>query len=392
MRINRSKKESEKRGTRDEHRLIESAIVFGAASHPIRLGVLKIVSEGPRTFTEIAHSLGMDASTEPGLLNYHLRKLLNAGLVNREGHTYELTDLGKILLSVARNLTERKQEEEMVGMKIEETKTKHVPGIKEFFRQEYGASEEWLGNIDRTYPMLINGRKLESEDSHILSLVALSGKRVVGFICGRIVKVDSQRISMSDLEVDDKTRQNFLKFLKDLTPDLTKVPEMSQENRDQLRETLVSRITEIEGLTPEELNMEVEKWKDRDKEAWIDVLWSIEHNEHFVKKRIISTFIEKAKEQGAVMVQTFLRNPNDAEIVRGLGFGKLDGEFHASFIGPEKLLQKSGIIYQIRLGKSMTFWEFAEGFTRSRTKITESFGDLVLTLDFSGLESPEKGS
>ncbi len=331
----------------------------------------------------------MDAATEPGLLNFHLRKLLNVGLVNREGHIYELTDLGRKLVSVARDLTERKQEEEMVGMKIEETTTKHVPGIREFFRQEYGASEEWLGNIDRTYPMLISGRKLESEESHILSLVALSGRRVVGFICGRIVKVDSPRISMSDLEVDDKARQDILKFLKGLTPDITKIPDMSQEDRDKMRETLVSRMTEIEGLSPEDI---AEKWKDRDKEAWIDVLWSVEHNERFVKKRMISTFIEKSKEQGAVMIQTFLRNPDDVEIVRGLGFGKLDGEFHASFIGPEELLQKNGIIYQIRLGKSMAFWEFAEGFTRSRTKITDTFGDLVFTLDFSGLESPEKPS
>ncbi len=43
MRTTRSRKKSEKRGTKRMKRLSESAIVFGAASHPYRLGVLEKV-------------------------------------------------------------------------------------------------------------------------------------------------------------------------------------------------------------------------------------------------------------------------------------------------------------------------------------------------------------
>ncbi len=381
----RSMKQSEKRCNRDMHRLAESAMVFGAASHPYRLGVLEIVSKGERTFTEIAHGLGLDVINEPGLLNFHLRKLLDADLVGREGHTYVLTDLGGIILSLARDLTERKQEEKMVGMKIEKATAKHIPGIREFFREEYGASEEWLGNIERTYPMLISGRKLGSEDGHILSLVALSEERVLGFVCGRIVRADSPRISLGSLEEDE----DFLQFLKGWYPDTERLPKMSQEEKSRLRETLVSKIAETKGLSREDL-AEAEGWRERAKEAWIDVLWSVEHNERFVKKRMLSRFMEKAKEQGALTVQTFLRNPDDAQIVRGLGFGKMDGEFHASFIGPGDLLRKWGATYHRRLGKSMAFWDFGEGVPHSSMKITDVFDDLGFTLDFSGLENTEK--
>jgi len=382
----RSKPSSKENGVKSNHQFKESTKIFRAASHPYRLSILETVSEETKTFTEIAHDLGIDAATEPGLINFHIRKLLDSDLVERKGHAYELTDLGGYILSFARGLKEKKLEEEMVGMKIEETTTNHVPAIREFFKKEYGASEEWLGNIDRTYPMLISGNKMESEESQILSLVALSGERVVGFICGRITEVDVPRVSMSDLEVDEKSRRDFLKYLEDSKLDLARIPEMSQEERTKLQEKILSRIWEIKGIGPEELDKEAKKWKDQDSEAWIDVLWSIEHNGRFVKKRLVSEFIEKAKEQKALLVQAFLRNPEDTEIVQDLGFGKLDGEFHASFIGPQELFQRKGVIYQVRLGKSMAVWEFAEDSTRSRTKITDVFGDLAISLDFSGLD------
>ncbi len=71
-----------------------------AAASPIRYRVLLALSQGPATWTQLAHLV---FNSEPfdvgGKLGYHVRELLKAGLIaQRPDGRYELTALGHAVL------------------------------------------------------------------------------------------------------------------------------------------------------------------------------------------------------------------------------------------------------------------------------------------------------
>lgn len=60
----------------------------------LRLRIVRCLSGGPSTFTQIAHYLGLDPFSQCGLLEYHLTQLKQAKVVVRTSTDYRLTDLG----------------------------------------------------------------------------------------------------------------------------------------------------------------------------------------------------------------------------------------------------------------------------------------------------------
>jgi len=86
-----------------------SAGIFDAASAPVRLQILRLLStKGPLQYTEIMFQLKLDPVRDAGKFVYHLRSLTDAGLVTLEKKTkrYEITELGLMIVSFARDMDE----------------------------------------------------------------------------------------------------------------------------------------------------------------------------------------------------------------------------------------------------------------------------------------------
>ena len=74
--------------------------IFEAISHPIRIKILKLLSEKPRTFSELKRKLGIKSS---GKLDYHIKKLDKLITVDNDGR-YTLTSLGYAALQTVNNV------------------------------------------------------------------------------------------------------------------------------------------------------------------------------------------------------------------------------------------------------------------------------------------------
>ena len=69
---------------------MRSEDVFEAISHPLRIKILKLLAERPRSFSELKRELGIKSS---GKLDFHLKKLGSLIALNSEGK-YTLTSEG----------------------------------------------------------------------------------------------------------------------------------------------------------------------------------------------------------------------------------------------------------------------------------------------------------
>ncbi|NWF96968.1 MAG: hypothetical protein HXY34_12575 [Candidatus Thorarchaeota archaeon] len=55
----------------------------------------QVSDKGCATYTEIMQILGLDPSLMSGTFNYHLKELIDAGLIERTNGTYRITELGE---------------------------------------------------------------------------------------------------------------------------------------------------------------------------------------------------------------------------------------------------------------------------------------------------------
>ncbi len=85
-------------------------MIFSVMASPNRIDILRILnSKGPLTYSELKSLAGFKSKKESGKFAYHLRKLLHQSLVslNRSERRYTITNLGKLVLSLARQIEER---------------------------------------------------------------------------------------------------------------------------------------------------------------------------------------------------------------------------------------------------------------------------------------------
>lgn len=95
--------------------ILESAskrvrMIFSVMASPNRIDILRILnSKGPLTYSELKSLAGFKSKKESGKFAYHLRKLLRQSLValNKGERRYTITNLGKLVLSLARQIEER---------------------------------------------------------------------------------------------------------------------------------------------------------------------------------------------------------------------------------------------------------------------------------------------
>jgi len=85
-------------------------MIFSVMASPNRIDILRILnSKGPLTYSELKSLAGFKSKKECGKFAYHLRKLLRQSLValNKSERRYTITNLGKLVLSLARQIEER---------------------------------------------------------------------------------------------------------------------------------------------------------------------------------------------------------------------------------------------------------------------------------------------
>jgi len=78
----------------------ETHATLEALANPIRRQVLSRLVEGPTTFGEAMRAAGIDDSPK---LSFHLRKLVDAGLIRHEGESYRLTVRGQAAARLLRD-------------------------------------------------------------------------------------------------------------------------------------------------------------------------------------------------------------------------------------------------------------------------------------------------
>ena len=85
-------------------------MIFSVMASPNRIDILRILnSKGPLTYSELKSLAGFKSKKESGKFAYHLRKLLRQSLValNKSERRYTITNLVKLVLSLARQIEER---------------------------------------------------------------------------------------------------------------------------------------------------------------------------------------------------------------------------------------------------------------------------------------------
>jgi len=102
--------ESPKRGGILQSTSKRVRMIFSVMASPNRIDILRILnSKGPLTYSELKSLAGFKSKKESGKFAYHLRKLLRQSLValNKSERRYTITNLGKLVLSLARQIEER---------------------------------------------------------------------------------------------------------------------------------------------------------------------------------------------------------------------------------------------------------------------------------------------
>jgi CheY-like chemotaxis protein len=78
----------------------ETHATLEALANPIRRDVLQRLLEGPAAFSEVMRAAGLDDSPK---MSFHLRKLVDAGLLRHEGEAYRLTPRGEAAVALLRD-------------------------------------------------------------------------------------------------------------------------------------------------------------------------------------------------------------------------------------------------------------------------------------------------
>jgi len=76
---------------------------LGALANPLRRHILRRLSEGPTSFTEVMRAAGIDDSPK---LSFHLRTLQEEGLISHSSESYHLTPTGKEAVRVLHEVDE----------------------------------------------------------------------------------------------------------------------------------------------------------------------------------------------------------------------------------------------------------------------------------------------
>lgn len=151
-----------------------SSKYFEILSHPIRYAILVFIDVGTRNYSEIMEGIDFDTEIRSNKLNFHLRKMLDEGILVKQEKSYAASEQGLKLLSLMYQfekvgLTESKPDENdyaTTDITKNEKDNEEIKNEKEFIIQK----------LDGLPPLVyvfeyFEGKNYEyMEESHFLSL------------------------------------------------------------------------------------------------------------------------------------------------------------------------------------------------------------------------------
>jgi len=161
-------------------------------SNPIRRQVIGFLSEkGSLTFTELMESCGLDIFNQCGLMDYHLKVLLESKVL-KKGETYELTEFGKRIaefLDTVQNMKvgeKRMTETEYIpNIRIERFQKEHVEAAVSMWMRIFGLDSKYIKKGIEHFQHLVFGV------GSSVCFVAIVEDKIAGFLEGEQVKLGS---------------------------------------------------------------------------------------------------------------------------------------------------------------------------------------------------------
>ena len=80
-------------------------LIFNLLKHPLRRGIIKLLSESPQPYSSILKQLNI---SESSILNYHLREMDELLIKKENNAKYALTEIGEICLQLILRVKEEK--------------------------------------------------------------------------------------------------------------------------------------------------------------------------------------------------------------------------------------------------------------------------------------------
>ncbi len=153
-----------------------SSKYFEVLAHPIRLAILVNLDITAKNYSEIMEGLSSDVEIRSNKLNFHLKKMLDGGILVKKGKLYAVSDLGLKLLSLLFQFEKMDAIPKSSGKKI---KIKDSENIESEPIEKFSVKEENLPKINKIedIPPLISvfeyfeGRNYEyMEEKYVLAL------------------------------------------------------------------------------------------------------------------------------------------------------------------------------------------------------------------------------
>jgi len=245
------------------------SLLLGALSHPIRLRVLEIIEERGRcTFTELMKACNLNLESQCGVLDYHLKRLMTAGLLSYdERGGYKLTESGvKVIKALKDSLLNDLtfgidiDEGDIIVEELKEDNLKVVEAeIKRIFSEKVPRRlfELELSNLKK----LVSENKVRvrervvsgvierhgtgefkcSSEEELLTFVVFYKNKLIGIICGLVYETKFSVIK--SLNYDRYSILGPTEFFK--VYDIMSFWLSNKYNRAKVLNAIISKISEL---------------------------------------------------------------------------------------------------------------------------------------------------
>jgi DNA-binding HxlR family transcriptional regulator len=163
------------------------APVLGLLANPTRIGILRCLHAGPAGFTELMDHCALDMYSQCGLLNHHIKRLMDSGLIARHDHGYSLTPKGSThfrfyteILEASARILSGSEEDGVVnpeGIVVEKFIKDNLESLVDFWMKKYHIDLANRERIEQTLGEAVNRRGR-------VHFLARDNKQIIGYTAG----------------------------------------------------------------------------------------------------------------------------------------------------------------------------------------------------------------
>jgi len=174
----------------------EIALIFKALSHPARLTIAKTIRKRKHaSFTDLLEALNLNPLTQCGLLDYHLKQLCKAGILEKTSEGYRLTRQGEAVLDA---LNEVENTEVSLGENFDEHEVETC-----FLKGSYlDIFRDYLIRLFQTKYIDLQEKKPEIY------------KKIVNFVAEQINKLEHSTIYLYKIFLNKDNKTKTIKYIR----------------------------------------------------------------------------------------------------------------------------------------------------------------------------------